>query len=305
MWQSGIVFPPMPETRWIMADFHIHSTYSGGSLYPNEILTMARNGFLDVIAISDHQNLQGSREACVLSMSNLGLPQSILSQEISLGNHFHFLLIAGKQQKWGNTSRSALLEKFGMHHQYGGIIILAHPWTMPNSGWARGFLKEIIRVGLLDAVEFFNSSILEQPPENYIQLRSFWEDWIAPSNVGIVGGSDYHYHHQGRSIGSGRTYLKVFGPGEKGVLDALSERRCVAGLFSYHNIDLGWLGKGQSILLGREPWLNELKQFIAQLQLDLKRIRFLKSSIKKDFTRLIEGGYYQMARELLIALPNG
>ncbi len=300
MWRSATTFLSPPEARWVIADFHIHSTYSGGSLHPNEILSMAQNQFLDVVAISDHENIQGSKEANVLSMGNPGLPQAIMSQEISLGNHFHFLLIAGKQEKWGNPCRGAFLEKFGLHHQYGGIIILAHPWTMPNSGWAKGFLKEIIAEGLLDAVELFNSSILELPTENCISLRNFWEDWIAPSHVGIVGGSDYHYYRQGRSLGSGRTYLKVLYPGEKGILDALRKRRCVAGLFSYQNFDLDWLGRGHSILLGREPWLGELKQFIAELQLDLKRVRFLKPNLKKDFSRLIECGYYQMARELLI-----
>lgn len=300
MWRSVTTFSATPEAQWVMADFHIHSTYSGGSLHPNEILTMARNQFLDVVAISDHESIQGSREAGVLCMSNLGLPQSILSQEISLGNHFHFLLVGGKPEKWGNTSRGAFLDKFIQHHQCGGIIILAHPWTMPNSGWAKGFLKEILTEGLLDGVELLNSSILELPPENYKSLREFWEDWIAPSRVGIVGGSDYHYHRQGRIIGSGRTYLKVFNPGEKGILNALREGRSVAGLFSYQNFDLDWLGKGHSILLGREPWLGELRQFIAKLQLDLKRVRFLKPNLKKDFSRLIECGYYQMARELLI-----
>ena len=204
-----------------MADFHIHSIYSGGSSTPYELLKMAQNQFLDVIAISDHQNIQGSIEANILACNNSKMPRSIVSQEISLGNHFHFLLIAGKQEKWENVSRSAFANKFNLHHQYGGAIILAHPWTMPKSSWARGFLQEIISGGLLDAVELFNASILELPIEDCSALRNFWENWIVPNQLGIVGGSDYHYHHQGRYLGTGRTYLKVSSSDAKGIVEAL------------------------------------------------------------------------------------
>jgi hypothetical protein len=300
LWRPSTKIIPGARERWVMADFHIHSTYSGGSLTAGEILKMAQIQLLDAVAISDHDNTCGSKEAKILAMRDLKMPQTFISQEISLGNHFHFLLIGGNQEQWGNICRNDFLKRFMAHHQCGGVIILAHPWTMPKSSWARGFLKEIVAESLLDAVELFNSTILELPPENCSWLKSFWEDWIAPNHLGVVGGSDFHYHRQGRGLGSGRTYIKVVNPGEKGILDALRNRRCVAGLFSYRSFDLGWLGKGNHILLGMEPWLGELKQLVGDLQAVLKKNQFLKPGLKKNMGHLIECGYYQMAWELLL-----
>jgi len=53
-------------------DLHIHSTASDGSLSPSEILTLARNLNLGAIAITDHDTINGSREAIAY-----GTPPSI------------------------------------------------------------------------------------------------------------------------------------------------------------------------------------------------------------------------------------
>jgi predicted metal-dependent phosphoesterase TrpH len=284
--------------RWVTADFHIHSTYSGGSLSPSEILKMAQNQLLDVVAISDHNDIRGAQEGHLIAAADTKLPLTIISQEISVGNHFHFLIIGGNQH-WGNINRNQFIEKFSEHHNSGGVIILAHPWTMPKSSWASGFLKDIVSGHLLDAVELFNSSILELPPEHSLVIKSFWEEWAVPYNLGIVGGSDFHYHRQGRYLASGRTYLKVILPGEQGVMEALRNRRLVAGLFSYRTFDLGWLGAGTGVIFGAEPWRGELQRLVLELKATIKDNRFLKPSLKLCLSRLMESGNYQMVRELL------
>lgn len=298
--RGSMVYSPMTAGRWVTADFHIHSTYSGGSLRPVEIIKMARAQFLDAVAISDHNDICGAEEGRMLAATDNKMPQVLISQEISLGNHFHFLIIAGDQEHWEDTNRNQFLEKFAAHHYRGGAIILAHPWTMPKSDWARGFLEEIIANQLLDAVELFNGSILELSAENCSLMRKFWEEWVAPNKLAVVGGSDFHYYRQGRYPGLGRTYLKVLRPGENGIIEALHNRRCVAGLFSHRYFDLGWLGKGNGALFGAEPWFGELKQFVADLQNILQKSRLLKPGVKKHLSLLMEGGHYQMVQELLM-----
>jgi predicted metal-dependent phosphoesterase TrpH len=282
-----------------MADFHIHSTYSGGSLNPGEILKVAQDQYLDVVGISDHDEIRGAEEGRSLMAADSKLPLTIISQEISLGNHFHFLIIGGNQYHWGNISRNQYVEKFAEHHHSGGVVIMAHPWTMPKSTWASGFLKELVNGRLLDAVELFNSSILELPAENFSEVKIFYEEWVVPHNLGVVGGSDFHYHRQGRPLGSGRTYLKVFCPGEEGIMDALRNRRSVAGLFSYHSFNLGWLGAGNGIIFGAEPWCGELQRLVSGLKTIIKESRYLKPSLKLYLSRLMESGNYQMVREML------
>ena len=53
-------------------DLHIHSTASDGTLTPSEILVLAQNLHLGAIAITDHDTLDGSKDAL-----SFGIPPSI------------------------------------------------------------------------------------------------------------------------------------------------------------------------------------------------------------------------------------
>lgn len=44
-------------------DFHIHSTASDGDLKPGEVVILAKENFLDIIALTDHNTVSGISEA--------------------------------------------------------------------------------------------------------------------------------------------------------------------------------------------------------------------------------------------------
>jgi len=56
----------------VRIDLHIHSTASDGTLTPSEILVLAQNLHLGAIAITDHDTLDGSKDAL-----SIGIPPSI------------------------------------------------------------------------------------------------------------------------------------------------------------------------------------------------------------------------------------
>jgi hypothetical protein len=56
----------------VRIDLHIHSTASDGTLTPQEILTQAQNLQLGAIAITDHDTLDGSKNAL-----SIGIPSSV------------------------------------------------------------------------------------------------------------------------------------------------------------------------------------------------------------------------------------
>ncbi len=284
--------------EWLIADLHIHSIYSGGSLSPAEILKCAHTQLLDVVAISDHDEIKGAQEGQAIAIRDNNLPVMVISREISAGDHFHFLIIGGQPQNWEKTSRTKLEESFLNHRNSGGVIIWAHPWTKPKSSWAAGFLKEIMDEGMVDAAELFNAAILELNPEVTREVRIIWEEWVEPYQLGVVGGSDFHYLRQGRVIGTGRTYLKTIHPGVEGVIDALRGRRTVAGIFCSHVVDLDWLGKGNGIIFGAEPWYGEFRQFISEIHYRLSS-SWLKPKLRRYLLRLFESGNYQMVWEIL------
>ncbi|MBW2012077.1 MAG: PHP domain-containing protein, partial [Deltaproteobacteria bacterium] len=53
-------------------DLHIHSTASDGTLSPSEILNLAEKLNLGAIAITDHDTIDGSKEAI-----QRGIPDSV------------------------------------------------------------------------------------------------------------------------------------------------------------------------------------------------------------------------------------
>ena len=51
-------------------DFHIHSTYSDGSLTPSQIVRLAKKRQVDIMAITDHNNTDGVDEAIIEGRRN-------------------------------------------------------------------------------------------------------------------------------------------------------------------------------------------------------------------------------------------
>lgn len=284
------------DERWISIDFHVHSIYSGGSLSPSEILNYSNQLLLDAVAISDHHEIRGSVEGQHISSANPDLPQMVTSQEVSAGDHFHLLLI-GSKVSIPSTGRNALINKVREHRAGGGAVILAHPWTLPK--WGKDYLKELLREGMIDGLELFNSSILEHPKESKAYLENWWNEWVLPNNLAVVGGSDYHYLKKGRVIGGGRTYLKVKQLNESGIIDGLKSRQSVAGLFNYRDFDLDWIGKGSGLFLGQEPWLGEVKAINAYLKDYISESYHTEPALKRFLSNLLDTGNFHRILELL------
>ena len=282
--------------RWITADLHIHSIYSDGGFSPAQILKYGAAHFLDAIAIADHSEIKGALEGKALADKHPELPITLSAQEVSAGNRFHFLLI-NSYQPHSDFTRENIIDLLTEHRRLGGVTILAHPWTMPNSKWARSCLRDLITADLVDGFELFNSASLEISDIRDIWERT-WEEWIGPYKLGVLGGSDFHHLHKGRHIGTGRTYLAVYSPGEQGIIDALRARRCVAGLFSYRNSDTNSIENG--LLWGQEPWSTALQKFRENLQKRLTTgLKHYTPAYRRLFLTLFETGNYQFLADLL------
>lgn len=293
--------PPLGNNQfkgqWIAVDLHVHSIYSGGSLTPAEILQFAQYQLLDAVGISDHFEVKGAVEGECISAGNRSLPQIIVSQEISLGDHFH-LLVIGSKDIWPARARNKIVDKIYEHHRNGGAVILAHPWTIPQNKWASSVLQDLATANLLDGAELFNSSILEITGGAQM-IQKCWDEVFLPYNLGVLGGSDFHDLQQGRFIGNGRTYLKVFAPGAQGIIEALRARRCVGGLYSFKSFDFGPFGKGNRLIFGMEPWYGELKGLQDHIKKQVEENKRCNLIEQKFIPNLIESGHFQHVYGLL------
>jgi hypothetical protein len=284
--------------RWVSIDLHVHSVYSGGTLTPLEILNEAGSALLDAVAISDHNEVRGAIEGQIIAQANPGLPLVLASQEVSAGDHFHFLL-AGSTRPQADVGRGKLAEILELHKRSGGVVLLAHPWTVWRKGWTQGCLRELVGAGLVDGVELANASLLELSNNERSILRNIWDEWVLPHNLAVVGGSDFHYRDKGRRIGAGRTYLKVFQPGEAGILEALAARRSIAGLFGCGTDALPGLRYGALILWGNEPWRDELYGLIGTLRARLQCLCRIHPNGRNFLIRLLDAGHFQPVEDLL------
>jgi len=92
-----------------LADLHTHTTASDGQYTPAELVSMAKERGLSVLAVTDHDTIAGVEEA-QRAGSALGL-QVIRGVELSAKEHLNFHIL-GYGFRDGDTELACLCEKF-------------------------------------------------------------------------------------------------------------------------------------------------------------------------------------------------
>ncbi len=165
------------------ADLHLHTTYSDGTASVPETLERAAQLGLQVIAITDHDEIAGAREAARLS-SDYGVAV-VVGEEVSTAEgHLLALFI----DDWLPPGRPAA-ETIAAIHAQGGLAIAAHPydWAIPSLG-AAGLRRRLATDWPLDAIEVFNASL------SGLRSRCNRAAQRAAADLGVpaIAGSDAH-----------------------------------------------------------------------------------------------------------------
>jgi len=181
------------QTDWSKADLHIHSILSDGGNTIRDILAHAATATqMDVIAITDHDRIDGAQEAQQLG-ARYGL-DVIVGEEVT-ARQAHVLAYFLRERV---ASGMSIAETTAAIHEQGGIAVLAHPYDRvcptpiswrhrPTSAEWRGFG--------LDGIEGLNGSQVD-PTSNPKALA-------LGARLGhtMTGGSDAHHKEV-----IGRTY---------------------------------------------------------------------------------------------------
>jgi predicted metal-dependent phosphoesterase TrpH len=166
------------------ADLHVHSAWSDGAQSPAAIVR-ACAGRLDVVAITDHDEIRGALEARAFAHARpeLGV-EVVVGEEIStLNGHLLGLYLQAPVPPGLPAA-----ETIGLIHQQGGLAVAAHPFH-PLRGSARGHhsLGTMIADLPLDAIEIVNNAGI---------FSWLYDAWAALHNVDwglpVTGGSDAH-----------------------------------------------------------------------------------------------------------------
>ena len=188
----------LPSNLWGKADLHIHSLANDGLATPAEIVAyVEEHTDLDVIAITDHDEIQGALEAREIVARGPYRLEVIVGMEVTtLEGH---LLILGIEK----PVRLLLpLEKtIAAVHEQGGFVIIPHPLVFFTMGIRQQAINRLLRSQspgvYIDGLEVFNPSFAGRV--GHLKALELNETkW----HLARCGGSDSHALH---TIGSAYT----------------------------------------------------------------------------------------------------
>lgn len=209
-------FPdPYLLVRWYMllgkADLHIHSSVSDGIASVSDIMDFTQeNTDLDLVAIADHDGIDGSLEALewVDNHSDCHF-RVVFATEITavLGRH----LLAYFFKPPYPTKPFPRLRSFRwtieLIHEMGGIVAIPHPtviWT-PSGGYRH--IRRLLGAGShIDGIEVCNAAIGARGNEQKLRIFNGRDFHLAE-----LGGSDAHHLAE---IGSAYTTFKGKSPAD-------------------------------------------------------------------------------------------
>jgi predicted metal-dependent phosphoesterase TrpH len=162
----------------------MHTLWSDGAQRP-DVVVRAAAGHLDVLAITDHDEIRGALEArrFALDHPELGV-DVVVGEEVSTLNG-HLIALYLQERIPPQLTAAETIRRI---HAQGGLATAAHPFH-PVRGAARGHrtIAELVPELALDAVEIVNNAGV---------FSWFYDGWAALANVDwglpVTGGSDAH-----------------------------------------------------------------------------------------------------------------
>lgn len=191
-------------------DFHIHSTESDGELKPGEVVLLAKERRVEIIALTDHNTISGNKQAIkvgkihgVKVIPGIELSTRFKGQKVHILGYFtddnyestefksilnnlrtrkfkacqvHFKGKLSFKSEAGKIITSAGIEFL---HYYNAKVVLAHP-TLLN----KNIFKEIINLNF-DGIEAKYYRNKENETEYFIDIAK-------KKNIVYTAGSDFH-----------------------------------------------------------------------------------------------------------------
>lgn len=213
----------------MMMDLHVHTKYSlDATGEPREIAKFLKKKGFDGMAVTDHNTIAKTIRKCDINIQDFLIIPGI---EVSTSKG-HLIGLGIKERIKRGLSLEETIEKI---HDFGGIVIVPHPYRLAN-----GIGKKAGEISI-EAIETFNGR------------NSFFSNLMAQHlakklDVGGVGGSDAHSI---KEAGNGYTILSNV----EGVEDVLNQ-----------------IEKGKTIAGGKNSFLPSLDSLFSFMKRGFKRI---------------------------------
>lgn len=162
------------------ADLHIHSDYSQDAFSSiREILKQAKTAGMDIVAITDHDTIEGAQKAQEMA-AEYGV-EVIIGEEISTKQGE----IIGLFLKERILPGLSVLETIQMIKQQGGLTFTPHLLNLCPAGLGVRLLRQLTHK--IDGVEVFNCWTGKK---KFVKMRRLNEKIFK---LASIGGSDAHF----------------------------------------------------------------------------------------------------------------
>ncbi|MCP4644046.1 MAG: hypothetical protein GY851_26625 [bacterium] len=232
--RTEVAFPDLPGYVTLKCDFHMHTVFSDGEVWPTVRVREAWRHGLDAIAITDHVEHQSGNGD--VDKSNGNRAYEIAKPE---ADRRHLILIRGgeitRMEPHGHFNALGLSDTRPLNQKKNresvqaaidqdAFLIWNHPPTKDlNDASASKPQREYLEKGWMRGIEVFNGN------RYYPHAHA----WCLEHNLTMMGNTDVHGLVDERhdpAAGQMRSMTLVFAEGrsEKAILDALRARRTVA-----------------------------------------------------------------------------
>jgi hypothetical protein len=233
--------PDLAGLKTLKADFHLHTVFSDGQVWPTVHVQEAWRDGLDVVALTDHleyrphsadvgpdlrrpyelaRELAGQLGIILIPGVEITRPPPGTTSPLPVGSaHFNALFVADPAA----LARPDLLDVLRAARAQGAFVFWNHPGFMGTlePRW-HPHVEEAWREGLFQGMELVNGE--DFYPAAY--------PWIEEKKLTILANSDYHVPTPPRGTGPRRPVTLVFARSAdaEGVREALVARRTAAWL---------------------------------------------------------------------------
>lgn len=223
--RNPLPLPNVPGYRTLKADFHLHTVFSDGLVWPEVRVVEAFQQGLDVIALTDHDDYHPWKDHVSDDISRpyeLAKPVAeqlgiILIPGVEITKdpwHFNALFVKDFNATKGLDKKEALT----IARQQGAYVFWNHPgWKQPERWFSE--IDPLWKAGLFSGVELVNGRRV---------YAGIYED-IVSKKLAILSNTDAHTPITADQI-DGRPITLVFAStaDPEGVRDALENRRTAA-----------------------------------------------------------------------------
>jgi predicted metal-dependent phosphoesterase TrpH len=171
---------------WGRADLHMHTTASDGWSTPAKLVEhAARHLGLNVIAVTDHDTIEGALRAADHAARRAKKLHLIIGEEVSsLDGHIVGLFLEHRVQP--NMSAAATVHAI---HEQGGLAVAVHPFWRTHRRVRSG---PVFGVGWLAAELDFDAIEVENATPGFYVFNQLAHRLNLGLGAAEVGGSDAH-----------------------------------------------------------------------------------------------------------------